>query len=358
MSEIANVIDQTEARFKQISPPSLNYASEKGFAVQILKNNTYLLGIAEKSPHSLQQAITNVAAIGLSLNPALKQAYLISRNVKLKDANGRDYWESRIYLEPSYMGLCDLATKSGRIEWVQAGIVYENDLYESNGPGNKPTHKYNSFGDRGPFVGVYCVAKTDGGDYLTTEMTKEQVESIRDRSEAWKSRKAGPWKTDFNEMAKKTVVRNAFKMWPKCKEMETMATAVHLSNENEGFDPIETSPKIEPFNPEQKRFFDQCIEKSDAVAMHIMQQTTPEAIFQDLYHSFKKGEKGKYQRIVDTLIANGRSEIEDMVIDLVRAIDSGDPVAVFEVLEPCDNTASEFILSKLDTERKMAYDQL
>jgi recombination protein RecT len=47
-------------------------------------------------------------------------------------------------------------------------------------------------------------------------MTKADVESIRSRSKAGKS---GPWVTDWNEMAKKTVFRRASKWVPLSPEV-------------------------------------------------------------------------------------------------------------------------------------------
>ncbi len=211
MKALAKMIDTTEERFKEVAPVSINFESEKGFAIQHLMNNSYLMSVAEGNHASLLQAISNVAFIGLSLNPAEKQAYLIPRTVKIDNK-----FVSKIFLEPSYMGLCKLATDSGSIEWVQANCVRENDTFQDNGPGERPTHMYNAFSKaRGEFVGVYCVAKTHTGDFLTTVMDCDDVYSIRERSEAWKKGKFGPWATDFNEQAKKTVVRRGFKMWPR-----------------------------------------------------------------------------------------------------------------------------------------------
>src|SRR5690606_28649385 len=108
---------------------------------------------------------------------------------------------------------------------VQANVVHENDEFIDNGPGQRPTHKYNAFSkDRGPFAGVYAVAKTRTGDYLTTIMAADEVNGIMARSEAYKAFKekkkgnGGPWVSDFEEMAKKSVVRRGFKMWPKTSE--------------------------------------------------------------------------------------------------------------------------------------------
>jgi len=272
LSEIRydQIIDLTAERFNRNAPKHIRFDNEKGFAIQILQNNAYLMKVATENPNSLQQAFTNIAAIGLSLNPAKKQAYLIARTVKTP--NGQ--FVSKIFIEPSYVGLCDLCTMSGTIDWLQSGVVYANDSFMDNGPGNRPTHQYNAFSkERGEFAGVYCTAKTVKGDYLTTIMTAEEVIGIRERSEAVKAFRGpnpkgngGPWLTDFEEMAKKSVVRRAYKMLPKTAESERMDNAVMLSNENEGFDALVSSPPLGQFTGEQKSYFDNLISRSRLMA--------------------------------------------------------------------------------------------
>src|SRR5690606_1820212 len=78
--------------------------------------------------------------------------------------------------------------------------------------------------DRGDIIGVYVVAKTADGDYLTETMTRDEIDGIMNRSESVKAGKSTPWKTDYGEMAKKTVVKRAQKYWPKT---ERLAAAVH-----------------------------------------------------------------------------------------------------------------------------------
>lgn len=364
---IAQVIELAGERFNQIAPPHMKYEAEKGFAIQILKNNDYLMSIAQACPSSLQQAITNVAAIGLSLNPAEKQAYLISRTIKTKDANGKDRYEKRIFLEPSYVGLCKLATDSGSIEWVHAAAVYDADEFMDSGPGEKPTHKYQAFKPRGQMVGVYCTAKTKGGDYLTTMMDMQKILSIRDRSEAWKAKMdgkvktGGPWETDFEEMAKKSVVRQAFKMWPRTDErrMAMLAQAVELSNQNEGFEPILTSPTIKENTMEQKEYFDQLIEKNDAIGMFVfvksLRDNNQDNVVTNLYHSFEKGQKGKYQRIVDTLLSAGESQFRDYLDNMRAAIHADDQPGFQQLAEELSPDAMKLVESMLTVQEKSTY---
>jgi len=248
-NQLAEFIDGAQETFLINKPESMTFEAEKGFSMQILVNNPYLLKVAQGNKPSLMQAINNVAAIGLSLNPASKEAYLIPRG-------------NKVYLEPSYMGLVKLATNSGSIKWVQAGYVCADDTFMDNGPGNNITHQYSAFGARGDIVGFYCVAKTNEGDFLVDTMSTDEINGIRDRSESWKRGQKGPWKTDYTEQAKKTVVRRAFKMWPKT-DQNRMALAVDISNNNEGFEPIATSPNIQESTPDQKIYFDQLIESSN-----------------------------------------------------------------------------------------------
>lgn len=364
---ISEAVDATLERFTSIAPTGISFDAEKGFAMQLLANNDFLKKAAIANPVSLQQAITNVAAIGLSLNPAERQAYLITRNVKV----GQNQWQTRVFLEPSYMGLAKLATDSGSIKWVQANVVYQNDAFEDNGPGEKPTHKYQAFAkkeDRGDFVGVYCVAKTVDGDYLTTIMPAEEVIGIRNRSEAWKakvkaeaqnkSRSGGPWETDFNEQAKKTVVRRAFKMWPRTN-LHRMAQAVHMSNENEGFEPIVTSPNIGTYTAEQKQYFDQMLEKSDALGMYVFQRTlADDGIFTNLYHSFEKGQKGKYQRVVDELLRNGQKLLDEYVQSLADAVSSSDDAKVQEIRDELTQQELGLVLRNSTIEVVSGFEQM
>lgn len=210
---------------------SLNFEREAGFAVQILSASDYAMGIATKNRQSVIDAVTNIAAIGISLNPAKKQAYLVPR-------------DGKICLDISYIGLLDLAISSGSIRWGQAELVHEGDGFALNGFDKPPTHTRNPFAkDRGEVIGVYVVVKTADGDYLTTTMSIDEVNAIRDRSSAWRAwlekKKKCPWVTDPGEMVKKTVIKRAYKLWPKTDRLDQ---AIHFLNTdgNEGLE--DTAP--------------------------------------------------------------------------------------------------------------------
>lgn len=198
---------------------SINFEREAGFAIQLLQGNSYLLETAYANPESLRSAVINVAAIGISLNPAKKQAYLVPR----KNANS----QRAVCLDISYMGLLHLAQISGAIYWGKADVVRANDVFEITGLDSPPIHRFNPFAtatDRGEIIGAYVVVKTTDGDYLTHTMQVDDINSIRDRSESWKAGGKGPWKSDYQEMAKKTAVKQAHKYWP---HRDRLQQAIH-----------------------------------------------------------------------------------------------------------------------------------
>lgn len=221
---------------ERISDEKITFAKESQFAIQALQANSFLHGVAAKNQASLQNAIVNIAQIGISLNPANKHAYLVPR-------------KGAVCLDISYRGLLHIAQSSGSILWGQCKLVYKNDTYLNNGLDKQPTHTYSAFGDRGDIVGAYCTVKTPGGDYLTEEMSIAEIIKIRDRSDGFKSGKSSPWLTDFGEMARKTVVKRAEKYWPKTDRLDH---AIHYLNTDAG-EGLQQEPErdISPCNTDQ-----------------------------------------------------------------------------------------------------------
>lgn len=224
MNLVEYVKDQETLFLPALVDESIKWEREAQFCIQAIQNNDYLAKIANNNPSSFQNAIINVAAIGVSLNPAEKRAYLVPR-------------DGKVCLDVSYMGLLYIATSEGSIEWGQAKIVYENDLYENQGLTKEPVHRYNAFQNRGNPIGCYCTVKLPTGDYMTEEMDRESIHDIRNRSAGFKSGKNTPWKTDELEMWRKTVVKRASKYWPQPQKSRLMQAVDMLNNENnEGLD--------------------------------------------------------------------------------------------------------------------------
>lgn len=157
------------------------------------------------TPASFLGAMMTSAQLGLEVNTPLGQAYVLPYNNK-------GTLEAQFQL--GYKGLIDLAYRSGEVEVIQAHVVYENDEFHCEyGLDPKLTHKP-ADSNRGEPVKVYAVFKTKSGGFGFEVMSMDDV-----RKHAAKYSKAygssfSPWKTNFEEMAKKTVLKRVLKYAP------------------------------------------------------------------------------------------------------------------------------------------------
>ena len=171
-----------------------------------ISNNPQL---AECTPESFLGAMMNAAQLGMEANTPLGQAYLIP----FKN-NKKGVMECQFQL--GYKGLIDLAYRSGEVSVVQAHEVHEKDDFHYSF-GLEPTlHPVPALHDRGDVIAYYAVFKTKAGGFGFEVMSKEDVQLHAQKfSQAYGS---GPWQTNFDEMAKKTVLKKCLKYAPMKSE--------------------------------------------------------------------------------------------------------------------------------------------
>lgn len=164
------------------------------------------------TPSSFIGAMLQAAALGLEPNTPLGQAYLIPYKRNYKDNAGQWHQVDEVQFQIGYRGLIELAHRSGEFKSIEAHIVYENDDFEYE-LGLEPKLKHKpAMSNRGEMVWVYAVYKLQSGGYGFEVMSKEDIEKHRDKYSQAKS--YSPWKTNFESMAKKTVIKQALKYAP------------------------------------------------------------------------------------------------------------------------------------------------
>jgi len=161
--------------------------------------------LASCTPASFLGAMMSAAQLGLEPNTPLGQAYILPYM-------NRGSLEAQFQL--GYKGLIDLAYRSGEVEVIQSHIVYENDEFECN-YGLEPTLKHTPASkDRGEPIKVYAMFKTKSGGFGFEVMSMDEVRAHAEKySKAYNS-SFSPWKTSFEEMAKKTVLKRVLKYAP------------------------------------------------------------------------------------------------------------------------------------------------
>ncbi len=138
---------------------------------------------------------------------------------------------------PSYYGLMEIARRSGVVQTIEAAVVIEGDEFRY-ARGLIPKLEHVPHDEDGPITHAYAIARFASGEIQFDVMTKADIDKIRARSRAG----SGPWVTDYNEMAKKTVVRRLVKYLPSNPDVDA---AIELSDKSEL---IETEASPTPVN--------------------------------------------------------------------------------------------------------------
>lgn len=167
---------------------------------------------------TLLSCVMKCSALGLepSSVDGLGRAYILPyRNKK------RGIMEATFIL--GYKGMLELARRSGQIKSIEARAVYEGDQFEyefglHENLTHRPSGKQREKGEQPTHV--YMIAHFNDGGYYMDVMTFEEVEAIRKRSAA---STYGPWTSDYEAMAKKTVIRRAFPYLPVSIEAQNAA---------------------------------------------------------------------------------------------------------------------------------------
>ena len=150
---------------------------------------------------SLTESLMDCSSLGLE--PDGRRAHLIP-------------YGNKCQLIVDYKGLVELARRSGEIADIHADVVGENDFFEySFGTNGNLEHKP-AIKEKGVVIAAYSYVKLKDGSSSYEVMNLEEIEAIRKRSKAAGN---GPWKTDWNEMAKKTVFRRHSKWLPVSSEL-------------------------------------------------------------------------------------------------------------------------------------------
>lgn len=157
-------------------------------------------------PISVARAVVESAQYGLEPTGAIGGAHLVPfKNKK----TGR--YEAQLIID--YRGYITLARRSGEVSKVVARVVREKDDFRvDQGSVEQLVHiPYLGQDDPGNITHVYAVISYRDGSTQHDWDTRAWVETIRKRS---KASEAGPWVTDYAEMAKKSILRRLMKTAP------------------------------------------------------------------------------------------------------------------------------------------------
>lgn len=228
---IYDLIESQKAQIARALPRHMTADRLARITLTTIRTNPLLM---QCSPQSLLGAVMVCAQLGLEPGP-LGHAYLVPyRNSKTGS------YEAQLII--GYRGFIDLARRSGNIVSIVAREVCEGDVFEFEyGLEERLVHKP-ALSGRGKAYAYYAVAKYKDGGHTILVMSREDVEKHRMRSRA---KDSGPWQTDYDEMAKKTVIRALSKYLPMSIEFARAVAQDESVHTEISEDMVDTTPVME-----------------------------------------------------------------------------------------------------------------
>lgn len=208
---LQDYVQRMSAQIKMALPANLTPERFQRIVLTAISSNAKL---QECTPTSFLGAMMTAAQLGIEPNTPLGQGYLLPRR------NGKT-GQTECQFQLGYKGLIDLAYRSGNISNIGAYTVYANDEFHVQyGLDPTITHVPCLKADRGDPIAFYAYYKTKDGGFGFEVMGVEEVRAHAKRfSDAVKKGWSSPWDTNFEEMAKKTVLKKVLKYAPISTEV-------------------------------------------------------------------------------------------------------------------------------------------
>lgn len=214
---VKNMLANYSADIAQALPSVITPERFTRIATTTVASNPKLYQAVVESPQTFVGALMTAAQLGIEPNTPLGQGYLLPF-YNYNKAKGKKVMEVSFQL--GVYGVIDLAYRSGEVTEIYARTVYEKDEFDyTEGLERTLVHHPYRGGDRGEAIAYYGVFKTKNGAKDFRVMWKSDVlkhakrfsKSYRADSDSF----SGPWETDFDRMAEKTVLLQVLKCAPK-----------------------------------------------------------------------------------------------------------------------------------------------
>ncbi len=245
------LIDWIKSKKNEIAialPEGYSEGQMESMLMNTLRANPNLL---KCTPISFICAAMQAAQFGLKPNTSLGHCYIIP------------YWNSKIkrheaQFQLGYKGILELGYRTDEFVEIYAEKVYKGDIFDYELGTNKYLkHKprpgkweYDKRTEMPIVINYYAVYKTTKGATHFVVWTKEQMIKHKNRySPAAKRDKYSPWNTSFDQMAKKTALKDLMKYAPLSENDKRILTSDETIKRELSKDMLEI-PAIYEFDPD------------------------------------------------------------------------------------------------------------
>jgi recombination protein RecT len=266
--ELAVMLKEHQSELRQLAPKYLNTNRMMAIFIEAARNPK----LRECNPISVLASAKKMAELGTEI--------VGSGGVHLVPF-GRE-----MTVIPDWRLIVSKAVSAGVIKHATATVVHSGDEFDYEyGLEPRLVHKP-ARKEKAPMSDVYCVYTLPDGEKQFLVMSKTDVDFIRSKSKAGKS---GPWVDFYEEMAKKTVIRRALKVFEGASlelskvidqdnaavglvefdygepiaEPKAIDTTAETSEEFDPGEPPEETKEPETDKEKQEQIFNWCLEMAD-----------------------------------------------------------------------------------------------
>ena len=181
--------------------------------------------LCECTQFSFMACVLQAATLGLEINSQTGESYIIPYFRRNPETGQGQYFAQ---FQIGYRGLIKLAYNNEAVKDIFASEVCENDLFRCvYGTNRTLYHEIDYTKDRGRTLGYYAQVRLKNGGEVFYYMTNAEIERHKQQYSQNSESQWSPWNTNYNEMAKKTVLRKVLKITP----LNTM-TAIGIGVDN------------------------------------------------------------------------------------------------------------------------------
>lgn len=214
--------DNVKARFQEVLGKKA-----PTFMASIVNVVSASAQLKQCEPNSIMAAAFVAASFDLPIDSNLGFAALVPYDKKFKDPNTGQWNKIKLaQFQIMYKGFVQLAIRTGEYEKMNCSEVYEDEIFNYN-PITGECEFVNNFsgctqrnnGEVDKIVGYYAWFRLRSGFTKELYMTKNDViNHAKKYSQSYRydlneNKQSSNWSTDFNGMAKKTVIKQLLSKW-------------------------------------------------------------------------------------------------------------------------------------------------
>lgn len=185
------------------------------------------------TPQSILKSAARAATLYLTVDPSIGQAYLVP-------------YKDEATLIIGWRGLRDLAYRTGKVRIMNVGKLYDGQKWVEDQLTGEAHIEGSRSGDE--ILGYFAYLETKDRRTHSLYMTVDEIHEHKKRYAHGFNRQNSAWNTNFDEMAKKTVLRQLLTKWAELDPIKSFANIESLDAIDDMPDP--DSVTIE--KPEQK----------------------------------------------------------------------------------------------------------